>query len=96
MRNISREEIPGEKGRWELSGMEGILEAFFDGTIDRTQRDEQLGRVDAELKAFQGMVATSTVEGTFASSDDLADLFSAFVEMPFLQKDDRRSHCPGA
>ena len=71
--------------------MEGILEAFFDGTIDRTQRDEQLGRVDAELKAFQGMVATSTVEGTFASSADLADLFSAFVEMPFLQRDDKRS-----
>jgi DNA invertase Pin-like site-specific DNA recombinase len=68
-----------------------ILEAFFDGTIDRRLRDEQLARVDAELNAYQGMVATSTVAGSSVSAADLADLFSAFVEMPFLQRDDKRS-----
>ena len=67
-----------------------ILEAFFDGTIDRGQRDEQLGRVDAELKAYQGMVATSPVAGPSVSTSELADLFSAFAEMPFLQRDDKR------
>src|ERR1019366_6920165 len=91
MRNISREEIPGEKGRWELSGMEGILEAFFDGTIDRTQRDEQLGRVDTELKVYQGMVVKLPTVEPSVSTADLADVFSAFAEMPFLQRDDKRS-----
>jgi hypothetical protein len=68
-----------------------ILEAFFDGTMERSQRDEQLARVDAELKAYQGMVATSTVARSSVSAADLADLFSAFVEMPFLQRDDKRA-----
>ena len=67
-----------------------ILEAFFDGTIDRRQRDEQLGRVDAELKAYKSMVAPSPAAGPFVSTSELADLFSAFAEMPFLQRDDKR------
>jgi hypothetical protein len=67
-----------------------ILEAFFDGTIDRNHRDEQLGRVDAELKAYQGMMATARVGEPFVSTGDLADLLSAFAEMPFLQRDDKR------
>jgi Recombinase zinc beta ribbon domain len=68
-----------------------ILEAFFDGTIDRGQRDEQLGRVDAELKVYQGMVMKSPVAEPFASVGELANVFSAFAEMPFLQRDDKRS-----
>ncbi|HEX7425189.1 MAG TPA: hypothetical protein VF311_15075, partial [Terriglobales bacterium] len=68
-----------------------ILEAFFDGTIDRRQRDEELARVHAELKAYQAIEATSTVAGPSVSAGDLAHLFSAFVEMPFLQRDDKRS-----
>jgi DNA invertase Pin-like site-specific DNA recombinase len=67
-----------------------ILEAFFDGTIDRRQRDEELARVHADLKAYQGIEATSTVAGPSVSAGDLADLFSAFVEMPFLQRDEKR------
>ena len=67
-----------------------ILEAFFDGTINRNHRDEQLGRVDAELKAYQGMMATARVGEPFVSTGDLADLLSAFAEMPFLQRDDKR------
>jgi hypothetical protein len=67
------------------------LEAFFDGTIDRRQRDEELARVHAELKAYQAIEATSTVAGPSVSAGDLAHLFSAFVEMPFLQRDDKRS-----
>ena len=68
-----------------------ILEAFFDGTIDRKQRDEQLGRVDAELRVYQGMAATLPVAEPLLSTDELADVFSAFAEMPFLQRDDKRS-----
>jgi DNA invertase Pin-like site-specific DNA recombinase len=68
-----------------------ILEAFFDGIIDRRQRDEELARVHAELKAYQGIEATSAVARPSVSASDLADLFSAFLEMPFLQRDDKRS-----
>jgi DNA invertase Pin-like site-specific DNA recombinase len=68
-----------------------ILEAFFDGTIDRRRRDEELARVDAELKAYQGIESMSTVGGPSVSAGDLADLFSALVEMPFLRRDDKRS-----
>jgi DNA invertase Pin-like site-specific DNA recombinase len=77
------ESITAKRGR--------ILEAFFDGTIDRGQRDEQLARVRAELKAYQDIEATSTVATPSVSTGDLAELFSAFVEMPFLQRDDKRS-----
>jgi len=68
-----------------------ILEAFFDGTIDRGERDEQLGRVDTELKAYQGMAVTTPVAEPFVSTRELADMLSAFTEMPFLQRDDKRS-----
>lgn len=67
-----------------------ILEAFFDGIIDRWQRDEQLGKVDAELKAYKSMAAPSVAAGPPVSTSELADLFSAFAEMPFLQRDDKR------
>jgi hypothetical protein len=68
-----------------------ILEAFFDGTVDRRQRDEELARVDAELNAYQGIVATRTISRPSVSAADLANVFSVFVEMPFLQRDDKRS-----
>jgi DNA invertase Pin-like site-specific DNA recombinase len=68
-----------------------ILEAFFDGTIDRRQRDEQLARVDAELKAYQGVAEMSPVARPSVTMGELADLFSAFAEMPFLPRDDKRS-----
>ena len=77
------ESITAKRGR--------ILEAFFDGIIDRRQRDEELAGVHAELKAYQGIEATSTVARPSVSTDNLTDLFSAFVEMPFLQRDDKRS-----
>ncbi len=67
-----------------------ILEAFFEGTIDRRQRDEHLGRVDADLTAYRAIMATARVGEPVASSGDLADLFSAFAELPFLQRDDKR------
>ena len=47
------ESITAKRGR--------ILEAFFDGIIDRRQRDEELAGVHAELKAYQGIEATLTV-----------------------------------
>jgi site-specific DNA recombinase len=67
-----------------------ILEAFFDGTIERRRRDEELAKVDAELKTYQSIIATSAA-GPSVSPGNLADLFSAFVEMPFLLRDDKRS-----
>jgi hypothetical protein len=47
--------------------------------------------VDAELKAYQGIVATRTISRPSVSAADLANVFSVFVEMPFLQRDDKRS-----
>jgi DNA invertase Pin-like site-specific DNA recombinase len=67
-----------------------ILEAFFDGTIERRQRDEEIARVDAELKTYQSIVATSAARPS-VSRGSLADLFSVFVEMPFLGRHDKRS-----
>jgi hypothetical protein len=67
-----------------------ILEAFFDGTIDREQRDERLGRLDEELKVYQGMLAMSPVAEPTVSTGALADVFSAFAEMPFLQRANKR------
>lgn len=68
-----------------------ILEAFFDGTIGRGERDEQLGRVNTELKAYQDMAVTTPVAEPIVSTSQLADMLSAFAEMPFLQRDDKRS-----
>ena len=68
-----------------------ILEAFFDGTIDCRRRDEELATVDAELKAYQDIVAMKPVSRPSVSAVSLADLFSVFVEMRFLGRDDKRS-----
>jgi DNA invertase Pin-like site-specific DNA recombinase len=68
-----------------------ILEAFFDGTIDRMHRDEQLNTVDKELGVYQGILATSPATGPCVSAADLADLLSVFAEMPFLQRGDKRT-----
>jgi hypothetical protein len=69
-----------------------ILEAFFDGTIDRRQRDEQLSKVDAELKAYQvAATAMLTTIRPTVTMGELVDLFSAFAEMPFLSRDDKRA-----
>jgi len=42
------ESVTAKRGR--------ILEAFFDGTIDREKGDEKLAGVDAELKAYQAFL----------------------------------------
>lgn len=68
-----------------------ILDAFFDGVVDRGERDEQLVKVDAELKAFQDMQLKTRVAEPSASPTDLANVLSVFSEMPFLQRDDKRS-----
>ncbi len=67
------------------------MEAFFDGTIDRVEREEELGRVDRELKAYRGISVTPPIAEPVVSASDLADIVSVFVEMPFLQRDDKRS-----
>ena len=68
-----------------------ILEAFFDGTIDRGERDEQLGKVDSDLKAHKVMSVTKPVTDPLVSTSELVDILSVFAEMPFLRRDDKRN-----
>ena len=68
-----------------------VLEAFFDGAIDRGERDQRLGRVDAELKAYGDMMMLTTPATGPLSIDELAATLSVFTEMPFLERDDKRA-----
>jgi DNA invertase Pin-like site-specific DNA recombinase len=67
-----------------------ILESFYDGVIDRSQRDEQLRMVDADLRAYEALKGQQTPEPTGSTVEHLSALLSVFVQLRFLNRDDKR------
>ena len=51
----------------KLSALDGkrrrVLEAFFDGTIDKTERDQRTASIDLEISTFRQMLLDSTYPG---------------------------------
>ena len=79
------EQLQGKKER--------VLEAFFEGIIDRAERDRRVQDVERELSVYKQLLLDSGgAEGQPALDLDLVSaLIEPFVEWEFLGRDDRRA-----
>lgn len=74
-----------------------VLDAFFEGIIDRTDRDTRLARLEEEKNRYQPPLKPSESVPKL-NSEDLAEVLLPFYEWKFLNRDDKRallsSFCP--
>jgi hypothetical protein len=69
-----------------------ILEAFFDGAIDKQERDSRIANIDSELSAFRQILLDSTSAAAEARTDaDFEAILEPFSEWEFLERDDKRA-----
>ncbi len=69
-----------------------ILETFFDGAIDKSERDSRLAKVDAELAAFRKLLL-DTVPARLGIKNraEIEEVLEPFAEWEFLEREDKRS-----
>ena len=69
-----------------------ILETFFDGAIDKPERDSRIAQIDSELFAFRQVLldSTATVPKARAGADFQA-ILEPFSEWEFLEREDKRA-----
>jgi DNA invertase Pin-like site-specific DNA recombinase len=69
-----------------------ILEAFFDGAIDKQERDSRIANIDSELSAFRQILLDSTPVVPEARTDaDFEEILEPFAEWEYLERDDKRA-----
>jgi DNA invertase Pin-like site-specific DNA recombinase len=67
-----------------------ILEAYFDNLIDRTERNQRLASVDADVKLYEEMLLRCQPETRTVSVQALAEALGPFYEWGFLSRSDKR------
>jgi DNA invertase Pin-like site-specific DNA recombinase len=71
---------------------ERILEAFFDGAIDKGERDSRIAQVDADLSAFRKILLdTLPAVADVTSETELEQVLEPFAEWEFLEREDKRA-----
>jgi DNA invertase Pin-like site-specific DNA recombinase len=76
-----------------------ILETFFDGLINRAERDQGLAKIESEIASFTSLKTSESVpQQSGISLETLIELVSVFTQWPALGRDDKRSilHSLGA
>jgi hypothetical protein len=71
-----------------------ILNAFFEGVIDRIQRDEALGGVEREISAYDDLLGRSWAgyqPQPILNLDSLVRVIEPLADWEFLGRDDRRA-----
>jgi len=69
-----------------------ILEAFFDGAIDKQERDSRIAHLDMELSAFRRILLDSTPALLEVRTEtDFEEILEPFAEWEFLERDDKRT-----
>jgi DNA invertase Pin-like site-specific DNA recombinase len=69
-----------------------ILESYFDGAIDKPERDSRITEVDAELSAFRKILLdTLPAVPDVTSETELEQVLEPFGEWEFLERDDKRA-----
>lgn len=66
-----------------------ILDAFFEGVIDRTERDVRLGSIDGDLRLAEELLMREEPQRSL-SAEDLALSFEPFYEWSFLNRSQKR------
>ena len=80
----------------KLSALEAkrrrILEAFFDGAIDKSEREIRIAQVDAEVAAFQKILLdTMPAVQDVRSEAEIEQALEPFAEWEFLEREDKRA-----
>lgn len=68
-----------------------ILEAFFEGVIEKDERDSRITEVDAEMETFQQILLDSTPAVKDVSTAKLEQILEPFGEWEFLCREDKRT-----
>jgi len=69
-----------------------VLETYFDGLINRIERNQRLAKIDAEIASFHSFKASDpVVEDADVGLETLVELVSVFNEWPSLGRNDKRS-----
>jgi DNA invertase Pin-like site-specific DNA recombinase len=69
-----------------------VLEAFFDGAIDKAERDSRIAQLDAEVSAFQKILLDSVPAHTETTSEaEIEQALEPFAEWEFLEREDKRA-----
>jgi DNA invertase Pin-like site-specific DNA recombinase len=69
-----------------------ILEAFFDGAIDKQERDSRIAHLDRELSSFRQILLDSTPAVSEVRTEaDFEEILEPFAEWEFLERDDKRT-----
>jgi peptidase M20/M25/M40-like protein/recombinase-like zinc beta ribbon protein len=79
-----------------LSGKRSrVLEAYFDGAISRNERDDRLNRIDAEIESYRRVAGQIVQPRPRVDARALAGVLAVFAEMPYLQREQKRSLLQG-
>lgn len=70
-----------------------ILEAFFDGLLDRSARDERIAEADREISTYESLLVSAAPREQFCvpDVDSILEVLEPFGEWEFLSRDDKRS-----
>jgi DNA invertase Pin-like site-specific DNA recombinase len=68
---------------------ERVLDAYFEGLIDSSQRDAKLGEVDRAIATAEELLRRERPD-TAVTADSLAEVFSPFFEYSLLDREDKR------
>ncbi len=67
-----------------------VLETFFEGVIDKQERDRRLEETEREIIAYQGLLA-ECVPRRVRRPEDVEASLEPFGEWEFLERDDKRA-----
>jgi hypothetical protein len=78
------DDLQSKKGR--------ILDAFFEGVIDRTRRDEALRDVENEIGSYNLLLGTSSAQPKLLPSlDSMLRMIEPLADWEFLARQERRA-----
>ena len=73
---------------------ERVLETFFDGMIDKDERDRQVEKIELEVSTYQGLLMESpptTAKPRELDAEAVLSVVEPFAEWGFLEREDRRA-----
>lgn len=68
-----------------------VLEAFFEGVIDKNQRDNRLTEVNREIESYEQLLMGTVNPQLPLVAEDLSKCLEPFAEWEYLSRDDKRA-----
>jgi hypothetical protein len=68
-----------------------IIEAFFEGVIDKNQRDSRLSEVNREIESYEQLLIDTVNPPLPLVAEDLSKCLEPFAEWEYLSRDDKRA-----